>query len=145
MTTSNGVVKIAGCVAICLTLTACDSRKFNPADGAPQPGQATETGDMSLVAVYKPDLFPLVAAEQVQGPSELNVTGTVNPDVSREVPVISLASGRVIDIKTRLGNEVKKGQLPAPSMPISRPSMTSSWRIKLMFARKTYTNMEPCL
>jgi cobalt-zinc-cadmium efflux system membrane fusion protein len=111
MTTSNGVVKITGCVAICLTLTACDSRKFNPADGAPQPGQATETGDMSLVAVYKPDLFPLVAAEQVQGPSELNVTGTVNPDVSREVPVISLASGRVIDIKTRLGNEVKKGQL----------------------------------
>jgi len=42
---------------------------------------------------------------------ELNVTGTVFPDIAREIPVISLASGRVVDIKTRLDDYVKKGQL----------------------------------
>ena len=39
------------------------------------------------------------------------MTGTVNPDVSRNVPVISLASGRVIEINARLGDSVTKGQL----------------------------------
>ena len=111
MTDTKSVVRFAACVAFCLALTACKENKFNPADGAPKATQPTETGDMSLVSVDKPDLFPLVAATQMEAPFELNVTGSVSPDVSREVPVISLASGRVIDIKTRLGNEVKKGQL----------------------------------
>jgi cobalt-zinc-cadmium efflux system membrane fusion protein len=35
----------------------------------------------------------------------------VNPDVSRTVPVISLASGRVVGIFARLGDQMKKGQL----------------------------------
>ena len=41
----------------------------------------------------------------------MNVTGTVNPDVSRTVPVVSLATGRVVEIRARLGDTVKKGQL----------------------------------
>ena len=39
------------------------------------------------------------------------VTGTVTPDVSRNVPVVSLASGRVNAIHARLGDTVQKGQL----------------------------------
>jgi cobalt-zinc-cadmium efflux system membrane fusion protein len=39
------------------------------------------------------------------------VTGVVSPDVSRQVPVPSLASGRVVEIDARLGDEVQKGQL----------------------------------
>jgi cobalt-zinc-cadmium efflux system membrane fusion protein len=35
----------------------------------------------------------------------------VNPDISRAVPVISLAVGRVVEIHARLGDTVKKGQL----------------------------------
>jgi cobalt-zinc-cadmium efflux system membrane fusion protein len=35
----------------------------------------------------------------------------VNPDIAGMVPVISLASGRVVDIRVRLGDTVKKGQL----------------------------------
>ena len=41
----------------------------------------------------------------------LHVTGAVTPDVSRQVPVISLASGRVVDIRAKLGDAVTKGQL----------------------------------
>jgi membrane fusion protein, heavy metal efflux system len=80
-------------------------------DGAPPPAEVVTTGDMSLVSVAKPELFPLVTAESYDAPSELSVTGTVNPDVEREVPIISLASGRVVDIKARLDDYVKKGQL----------------------------------
>lgn len=97
-------------VAACL-LTGCEQKTFDPASGAPPSAKPTETGDMSLVQVSRPGLFPLVPANTVEAAAELNVTGVVNPDISREVPVISLASGRVIDIKTRLGDEVKKGQL----------------------------------
>ncbi len=43
--------------------------------------------------------------------AELQVTGAVTPDVSRSVPVISLASGRVVEIDARLGDSVTKGQL----------------------------------
>ncbi|HEY1732607.1 MAG TPA: efflux RND transporter periplasmic adaptor subunit, partial [Terriglobales bacterium] len=55
--------------------------------------------------------FPVVQAGQADSASELTATGTVFPDISREVPVISLANGRVVDIKTRLDDNVKKGQL----------------------------------
>jgi cobalt-zinc-cadmium efflux system membrane fusion protein len=41
----------------------------------------------------------------------LNVTGVVQPDIARAVPVVSLASGRVVEIKARLGDVVRKGQL----------------------------------
>ena len=43
--------------------------------------------------------------------SELSVTGVVSPDVSRAVPVVSLSSGRVIDLRARLGDQVHQGQL----------------------------------
>ena len=41
----------------------------------------------------------------------LNVTGVVQPDVSREVPVLSIANGRVTALHVGLGNTVRKGQL----------------------------------
>ena len=41
----------------------------------------------------------------------MNVTGAVTADVSRNVPVISLASGRVVDIRAKLGDDVTKGEL----------------------------------
>ncbi len=69
--------------------------------------------DMNVITIDKDDVakFPLVSAGQVESASELTATGTVFPDISREVPVISLANGRVVDIKTRLDDNVKKGQL----------------------------------
>ena len=123
MISSRSIVKFVACLAACLSMVACE-KKFNPADGAPQSSKPTEVGDMSLVTVDKPDQFPLVSAEGIEAPAELKVTGTVNPDISREVPVISLASGRVVDIKTRLGNDVKKGQL---LLRVQSPDITNAF------------------
>jgi len=65
----------------------------------------------TLVKVDRPEQFPVVAAAKHESSPELNVTGVISADVSRNVPVISLASGRVVEIDARLGDEVKKGQL----------------------------------
>jgi cobalt-zinc-cadmium efflux system membrane fusion protein len=54
----------------------------------------------------------------------LKVTGTVNPDIAREVPVISLASGRVVDIKARLDDHVKKGDL---LLKVQSPDITNAF------------------
>ncbi|QNI30201.1 efflux RND transporter periplasmic adaptor subunit [Alloacidobacterium dinghuense] len=121
--TSKSALKSICCLAVCLSLAACE-KKFNPTDGAPPATQTVPTGDMSLVTVDKPDQFPLIRADQVEAPTELKVTGSVNPDIAREVPVISLASGRVVDIKARLGDDVKKGDL---LLKVQSPDITSAF------------------
>lgn len=86
---------------------------------AAQPGSGT--GPTAAVAepdmdannfkVAHPERFPLATAGQHVAAPELNVTGVVNPDVSKQVPVPSLATGRVVEINAQLGDEVKKGQV----------------------------------
>lgn len=67
--------------------------------------------DINNFKVDHPEQFPVTTAGEHISVPELNVTGVVSPDVSRQVPVISLGSGRVTEIDARLGDEVKKGQL----------------------------------
>jgi cobalt-zinc-cadmium efflux system membrane fusion protein len=78
---------------------------------APPPAQIVPGADVNLFTVDHPEQFPLAEAAAHPTVSELVVTGTVTPDVSRNVPVVSLASGRVVAIHARLGDAVKKGQL----------------------------------
>jgi cobalt-zinc-cadmium efflux system membrane fusion protein len=67
--------------------------------------------DSTGFQVDHPDQFPLVTVGERKAAPELTVTGVVSPDVARTVPAISLASGRAVEIKVRLGDTVKKGQL----------------------------------
>jgi membrane fusion protein, heavy metal efflux system len=92
-------------------LSGCGGEKHNPAAEAPPPAQVENEGGVSLITVDHPDRFPIVTATHYQSTSTLNVTGTVNPDISRQIPVISIASGRVVAIHTMIGAVVQKGQL----------------------------------
>jgi cobalt-zinc-cadmium efflux system membrane fusion protein len=83
----------------------------DPAAGAPPPAQVDEEGNADLVKVTHPEQFPIVTAGRHDSAPALNVTGVVTADVSRNVPVISIASGRVLEVKARLGDTVTKGQL----------------------------------
>jgi cobalt-zinc-cadmium efflux system membrane fusion protein len=67
--------------------------------------------DANCFRVDHPEQFPLATAAEHDEAPELNVTGSVSPDVSRNVPVISIASGRVLEIDARLGDNVRKHQL----------------------------------
>jgi cobalt-zinc-cadmium efflux system membrane fusion protein len=117
-------------------LTAC-KKEINPADGAPPSSQVVQTGDMSLVSVDKPGQFPLVAAEQREASSELKVTGAVFPDIAREIPVISLANGRVVDIKERLDDHVKKGDL---LLKVQSPDVSGAFDVYLKAANDERMN-----
>ena len=112
------------CAAACLAVAGCKGKQFNPADGAPPQSQVVETGDMGLVSVDKPEQFPVVPAESYDAAAELTATGAVFPDIAREVPVISLASGRVVDIKARLDDYVRKGQL---LLKVQSPDVTNAF------------------
>ena len=67
--------------------------------------------DVTLFAVEHPEQYPIVAATERDAPSQLVVTGAVVPDIARTVPVVTLASGRVVDIRARLGDTVQKDQV----------------------------------
>jgi cobalt-zinc-cadmium efflux system membrane fusion protein len=83
----------------------------DPQAEAPPPLKLQAVADRSVFDVDHPERFSLVKAVLHTATSELRVTGTVTPDVSRNVPVISLASGRVIEIRARVGDLVSKGQV----------------------------------
>ena len=104
-------LSVAFCAIAALLSIGCKNKEQG--DSSPPPAKVVEVADMNLITIDKNDVpkFPVVAAEKVETASELKATGTVFPDVSREVPVISLANGRVVDIKTRLDDNVTKGQL----------------------------------
>jgi cobalt-zinc-cadmium efflux system membrane fusion protein len=121
------VLRFSACAAVCLLLVACE-KKFDPADGAAPPAEVIESGNGDVVTVENPEQFTLVMADQVLAAARLNVTGSVNPDINREVPVISLASGRVVDIRTRLDDNVKKGDL---LLKVQSPDITIAFDIYL--------------
>ena len=103
------------CAGLSLFITGCE-KKVNAqekveASSGPQPITVEPDLDANNFKVDHPERFPLVTAwERIAAP-ELNVTGVVNPDVSKQVPVPSLATGRIVEIDARLGDVVTKGQL----------------------------------
>jgi cobalt-zinc-cadmium efflux system membrane fusion protein len=100
------------CVLACLALPGCGSKVQADAKAEAPPAATVEReADANLVKVEHPEQYPLATAEQHDSAPELNVTGSVTPDVSRNIPVISLASGRVVDIHARIGDSVAKDQL----------------------------------
>jgi cobalt-zinc-cadmium efflux system membrane fusion protein len=94
-----------------LANSGCKTDKVNAGSEAPPPAKVISGVDVSFFAVEHSERYPIVTANEYQAPSQLFVTGTVIPDIARTVPVISLASGRVVDIRARLGDAVKKGQI----------------------------------
>src|SRR5579862_6268887 len=99
------------CLTLPLFLVSCNEGKANPQAEAPPKTEVVPDFDPSNFQVDHPDQFPLVTAIAYKAAPSLNVTGVVQPDIARAVPVISLASGRVVEVRARLGDVVKKGQL----------------------------------
>jgi cobalt-zinc-cadmium efflux system membrane fusion protein len=96
--------------AVVSPLTGCSNKADEKAE-APPPLKLEHSEDSNVFQVERPERFSLTTAVPHVAASQLNATGTVNPDISRTVPVISLATGRVVEIKARLGDTVTKGQV----------------------------------
>ena len=114
-----------GATLIALMLvTSCKKKEEGSTE--PPPAKVTQLADMSVVTVDadKVSQFPVQPAEETRSAAQLTATGAVAPDVSRTVPVISLANGRVVDIKVRLDDNVKKGQL---LLRVQSPDITTAF------------------
>jgi membrane fusion protein, heavy metal efflux system len=98
-------------LASCLPEPGCKQSDSDPQKEAPPPLNVQSVEDRNLFEVDRPERFQLVEAVSHSSTPELKVTGTVTPDVSRNVPVISLASGRVLEIDAHLGDSVTKGRI----------------------------------
>ena len=92
-------------------LAGCGQSKGDPKAEAPPPVKVESEQDLNVFQVEHPEQFPLATAAAHDSASQLTVTGTVTPDITRSVPVISIATGRVVELHARLGDTVKKGQL----------------------------------
>jgi cobalt-zinc-cadmium efflux system membrane fusion protein len=110
------VFQVTVCLGSSLIVTACGGVKAQGSAEAatnigPVPTVVEPDLDANNFKVDHPEQFPLATAGEHVAAPELNVTGVVSPDVSRQVPVPSLATGRIVEINARLGDEVTKGQL----------------------------------
>ena len=111
----SSLISATLCVGLLLLASGCE-KKTTPEEGAagdtgPTRGKIEPDLDVNNFKVEHPERFPLATAGEHSAAPELNVTGVVNPDVSRQMPVPSLATGKVVEIYARLGDHVKKGQL----------------------------------
>ncbi len=109
------LVEAVLCLGVAAFVTGC-GQKVSASDTVgsgtgPVPTQVEPDLDPNNFKVDHPDRFPLATAADYVAAPELNVTGVVQADVSRTVPVPSLATGRIVEINARLGDTVKKGQL----------------------------------
>jgi membrane fusion protein, heavy metal efflux system len=102
---------VLGAALALAALVGCGGQKRDEAAEAPPPVSVEPDGGVNVISVDHPERFPVTAAGSYQAASTLDVTGSVNPDISRTIPVVSLASGRVVALHARIGDFVRKGQL----------------------------------
>jgi cobalt-zinc-cadmium efflux system membrane fusion protein len=106
-----GAEHLALALALAGFTAGCGENKANPKAEAPPAAKVEQEQDVNVVRVDHPEQFPLFTAIEHAAATQLVATGVVSPDVARTVPVISIATGRVVEVKARLGDTVKKGQL----------------------------------
>jgi cobalt-zinc-cadmium efflux system membrane fusion protein len=107
----RGLIALILCVPLNLLLVGCNESKGDPKAEAPPPAVVEPEMDANNLKVDHPEQFSLATAVEHKAGRALNVTGVVQPDIARAVPVVSLAAGRVVEIRARLGDTVKKGQV----------------------------------
>jgi membrane fusion protein, heavy metal efflux system len=97
--------------AICGTLFLTGMGLSCSDDPKAAPTKSEITLDPNLYTVEHPDLFKVATVETRDLPTTLNANGTITPDVNSTIHVTSQGSGRVVELKVRLGDYVKKGQV----------------------------------
>ena len=113
-------------LALCFVLGCKQNETQRAAKEAPptQPSIVESGSSGGMLHIDNPGHFPLVRAVSRQSVSTLDVTGSVAPDVSRELPVLSIANGRVVALHAGLGDIVHKGQL---IMEVQSPDVTNAF------------------
>jgi membrane fusion protein, heavy metal efflux system len=135
--------EIAAVTLLCaLFFCGCGEEKADPKAEALTPVKVEHEQDANVVQVDHPEQFPLFTAVEHVSTSQLVVNGVVSPDISRTVPVISLAVGRVVEINARLGDTVKKGQVLLRVQSADMSGAFSDYRKALADEQLSRTQLE---
>jgi cobalt-zinc-cadmium efflux system membrane fusion protein len=98
-------------IVLSLALSGCSREPVQAASTTGPPATVESVPDRNIVTVANPERFPLAQATSRREADQIAANGAVAADVSRSYAVNALSSGRVVDVKARLGDDVKKGQL----------------------------------
>ena len=109
---------LAALLPLLLLLASCSG------DPKAAPTKQEISIDPNVFETDHPELFKTTKVTTRQMPTVLTANGTIAPDVNRTIHVTSLGSGRVVDLKVRLGDAVKKGQV---LLVISSPDLAGAF------------------
>lgn len=107
----NGFARIAAAAIALAAFVAAGCSRATVDAKVNESVKIHEAPDPNIATIDHPELFQLVTVELRKAPQELAVNGVIAPDVSRTVPVNTMSSGRVVEVKARLGDYVRKGQI----------------------------------
>lgn len=94
-----------------LMITGCSREAVSAASNVEPTTIVESVADRNVITVTNPQRFTLAEAVVRREADQILANGVIAADVSRTYPVNSLSSGRVVDIRARLGDDVRKGQL----------------------------------
>ncbi|HUP05089.1 MAG TPA: efflux RND transporter periplasmic adaptor subunit [Bryobacteraceae bacterium] len=110
--------------ALALSLTGCSHQTASAAPSN-SPAPTVETvPDRNVVSIPNPERFGITPAVARREADQLLANGVVAADVSRSYAVNALFSGRVVEVKARLGDDVAKGQV---LMTMTSPDMAQAF------------------
>jgi len=119
----ENVSRVACSLLLLVTLSVslgCSGSKAEP----PATKVVETNTDPDVFTMQNAGQFPLTTAQVRKVTDEVHVNGVVTPDVNLSVPVVSLGSGRVVEIKAKLGDSVTKGQV---LLLINSPDFSSAF------------------
>jgi len=110
-------------LALLAVLSGCSREPVNAASNVAPVTTVESVPDRNIVTVANPERFSLAEAVARRESDQIPANGVVAADVSRTYPVSALSSGRVLDVKARLGDDVQKGQL---LLTLTSPDMSQA-------------------
>ena len=99
------------CLMFAFLLSGCGAQAKGDGDTGPRPDSVEPDLSSDNFSVDHPERFPLTTVGEYKAAPQLDVTGVVSADSTRQVPVPSLTSGRVLEIDAKVGDQVRKGQV----------------------------------
>jgi cobalt-zinc-cadmium efflux system membrane fusion protein len=120
----KGELYLGATLVLALSLSGCSREPVKAAPGVAPAATVETVPDRNVVTVTNPERFPLAQALARHESDQILANGTVAADVSRSYAVNALSSGRVVDVKARLGDDVQKGQL---LLTMTSPDMSQAF------------------
>jgi len=114
----------AAAAILSAALSGCSHDAVNAAPNIAPAATVESVPDRNVVAVASPERFSLAQAAARRESDQILANGVVAADVSRSYPVNALSSGRVVDVRARLGDDVQKGQL---LLTMTSPDMSQAF------------------